>query len=332
MPGLTHEYHSVNGRLEGERNLSTGVYTHYTTDALGSVSPMTATSYTRCRYKPYGASLSGTSGTFGWCGAWGYSKTDRSVSTHYVRARHYSTANRLWTTVDPLWPSEEVFNYAHARPTLLTDPTGNQSGDFNEKATFPTDPPWSANIIDCGGSKAIEHVDVRITPGCPDRQRWTKSNPWMHPDCRRQNTFTGQNAPFWPCLVSGVKTHCQKSPYDVSSLAIVLRCIAWAENSDQMGSGGPPYGIFQIGRRGVKCNKLYPLWRSDACQNAKCAALLLCDCMSRGNWSVGGCGSRGNRKGGPADYLLFEPIDFPGQRKFCDCMLGCGYPSHTIVF
>lgn len=124
MPGLTHAYHTLNGRLIGETNLSTGVKTHYVTDALGSVSPMTASTYTRCRYKPYGASLSGTPGTFGWCGAWGYSKTGRTVSSHYVRARHYATANRLWTTVDPLWPIETVYSYCKNNPSTHLDPDG----------------------------------------------------------------------------------------------------------------------------------------------------------------------------------------------------------------
>ena len=121
MPGLTHAYYSLNGQIQGERNISTGEYTHYSTDALGSVSPMSGDKFDRCRYKPYGATLAGSPGTFGWVGSWGYAATGRSMSSHYVRARHYSTATRAWTTVDQLWPDEKAYGYVSTSPVLRID-------------------------------------------------------------------------------------------------------------------------------------------------------------------------------------------------------------------
>ena len=116
MPGLTHAYYSLNGQIQGERNISTGEYTHYSTDALGSVSTISGDKFDRCRYKPYGATLAGSPGTFGWVGSWGYGATGRSVSSHYVRARHYSTATRAWTTSPTSATRNVSFIFEHGSP------------------------------------------------------------------------------------------------------------------------------------------------------------------------------------------------------------------------
>lgn len=55
------------------------------------------------------------------------------MSTHYVRARHYSTVNRLWTTVDPLWPGENTYVYSSSNPCSISDYTGATPGPWLPK-------------------------------------------------------------------------------------------------------------------------------------------------------------------------------------------------------
>ncbi|MBI5706359.1 MAG: hypothetical protein HZC36_05155 [Armatimonadetes bacterium] len=105
--------------------------TDYLVDALGSVvgtSNKDNTVNRRYQYKPYGARLSasgaGSDPRFQWVGVPGYRTTDRSHSTHYVRARHYSQEEGRWTTVDPLWPDVYAYTYCDVRPTACIDPTG----------------------------------------------------------------------------------------------------------------------------------------------------------------------------------------------------------------
>ena len=100
-------------------------------DALGSVTG-TVNQSARCRTptatSPTGRCLPKT-GTAAdpkmqWVGSLGYRATTRRQSDYYVRARHYGSLPGMWTTVDPLWPTEPAVAYASARPTLNTDPSG----------------------------------------------------------------------------------------------------------------------------------------------------------------------------------------------------------------
>ena len=103
----------------------------YLTDALGSVTTTvngTGAVLNEYRYKPYGAQLSKT-GTapdpkFTWVGSQGYRQTGLAHSDVYVRARHFSNEEGIWTTKDGIWPREHPYNYVNGRSTTSADPTG----------------------------------------------------------------------------------------------------------------------------------------------------------------------------------------------------------------
>lgn len=100
------------------------------TDNLGSVTAeIDDTAQTRlynARYKPYGGVLweTGVQGSFGWVGTEGYLNLGTNSEILYVRARHYSPQDGIWTTIDPLWPSQPAYLYVNGRPTRDVDPSG----------------------------------------------------------------------------------------------------------------------------------------------------------------------------------------------------------------
>jgi RHS repeat-associated protein len=102
----------------------------FLTDALGPVTAeVDQTGNTKTfdgRYKPYGGDLSstGTRGSYGWIGKWGYRETGLSGSSHYVRARHYSNKSGNWTTRDPLFPRQRPMAYVTGKVLRATDPSG----------------------------------------------------------------------------------------------------------------------------------------------------------------------------------------------------------------
>ena len=63
---------------------------------------------------------------FLWCGTWGYRFNERyaQYTSHYVRARHYSSLQGMWSTVDPLYPRERAYGYVENRVTVGIDPSG----------------------------------------------------------------------------------------------------------------------------------------------------------------------------------------------------------------
>ncbi len=67
---------------------------------------------------------------FKYKGSHGYVDTGfaRQFVSHYVRARHYSSAQGMWTSVDPLWPGELAYGYVGNRVTVGVDPSGRQTG------------------------------------------------------------------------------------------------------------------------------------------------------------------------------------------------------------
>ncbi|MBS1719862.1 MAG: hypothetical protein JST35_05390 [Armatimonadetes bacterium] len=98
-------------------------------DALGSVTairPADSTTVKTLTYTPYGLGSS-TGPRYGWVGTWGYRANPYGrTPSHYVRARHFDNRSGLWTTADPLWPSEFAFAYCEAGPVASIDPTGNR--------------------------------------------------------------------------------------------------------------------------------------------------------------------------------------------------------------
>jgi len=125
----TTYYYTVDNEIIGEHTLGQSRL-DYLTDGLGSVVAtvdQTLTVKSTARYKPYGADLAmtGTQPSYGWAGSSGrYRRTGRPHSDIYAEARHNSTIDGRWTTVDPLWPDQASHNYARSNPTTVIDPTG----------------------------------------------------------------------------------------------------------------------------------------------------------------------------------------------------------------
>ena len=135
---MKERYYTVDGQMIGYKDA--GGRLDFLTDALGSVTAEVdqtgATKTFDGRYKPYGGDLSstGTRGSYGWVGTWGYRGTGLSASSHYVRARHYSKTSGNWTTIDLLWPEQMPYGYANGRTTRTIDPSG--LGDDNNLADW----------------------------------------------------------------------------------------------------------------------------------------------------------------------------------------------------
>ena len=129
-------YYTIDGQMIGYKTAAGRK--DFLTDALGSVTAEVdqtgATKTFDGRYQPYGGDLSstGTRGSYGWVGTWGYRETGLSSSSHYVRARHFSKTIGRWNTVDPLWPIESAYGYAGGRIINSVDPSGLQVKDWGE--------------------------------------------------------------------------------------------------------------------------------------------------------------------------------------------------------
>ena len=127
---MKERYYTIDGQMIGYKDASGRK--DFLTDALGSVTAEVeqtgATKTFDGRYKPYGGDLSstGTRGSYGWVGTWGYRGTGLAASSHYVRARHYSLASAIWTTIDSQWPREKAYNYVNDRVTVMIDQLGLQ--------------------------------------------------------------------------------------------------------------------------------------------------------------------------------------------------------------
>jgi RHS repeat-associated protein len=135
---MKERYYTIDGQMIGYKDA--GGRKDFLTDALGSVTAeVDQTGATKAfdgRYKPYGGDLSstGTRGSYGWVGSWGYRGTGLSASSHYVRARHYSNSSGNWTTVDPIWPNERALSYIKGKVILGIDYLGLQFDDKNDRA------------------------------------------------------------------------------------------------------------------------------------------------------------------------------------------------------
>ncbi len=124
-------YYTVDGQMIGYKDA--GGRKDFLTDALGSVTAEVdqtgATKTFDGRYKPYGGDMSssGTRGSYGWVGTWGYRETGLSAPTHYVRARHYSKTSGNWTTVDMQWPRQDAYGYGGGRLLNMIDFYGQRT-------------------------------------------------------------------------------------------------------------------------------------------------------------------------------------------------------------
>jgi RHS repeat-associated protein len=124
-------YITANGRIRRRITTEGGTVTAQVavvTNALGSVVATYKDGWLTAdrSYDPYGETRAEWNdvGRFGWVGGLGYRETRREWVTHYVRARHYGYPMGIWTSVDPLWPSEPAFGYVEGRVTAFTDSSG----------------------------------------------------------------------------------------------------------------------------------------------------------------------------------------------------------------
>ena len=128
-------YYTIDGQMIGYKD--GGGRKDFLTDVLGSVTAEIDQAGTNRtfdgRYRPYGGDLwsSGSRGSFGWDGTWGYRSTSLKNSSHYVRARHFAQTSGTWTTLDELWPRERAYVYVDDRAVCLIDPLGLTSDSPN---------------------------------------------------------------------------------------------------------------------------------------------------------------------------------------------------------
>jgi len=133
---MKREYLSVDGEIFGE--VTNGVVNFYDRDALGSVVAIedgAGNTVSTIEYKPFGDVRTYTGENplaaprrFLWCGTHGYRFNERyaQYTSHYVRARHYSSLQGMWSTIDPLYPTERAYGYVENRVTVRIDPSGMQ--------------------------------------------------------------------------------------------------------------------------------------------------------------------------------------------------------------
>jgi hypothetical protein len=127
-------YVSRNGQVEYEYDDLGDILT-YGRDALGNVVAGydgAGSAVFTADYKPYGefAAITGNVAgrRFMWVGSWGYRFTSGVPVSHYVRARHLSMRMGMWTSVDPLWPSEPAFGYVGGCVIAKVDFSGLRKG------------------------------------------------------------------------------------------------------------------------------------------------------------------------------------------------------------
>jgi len=128
----TTNYYTLEGEIVGEKSTGQGRL-DYIPDALGTVRKTLDQSrtaqYTGAAISPYGQVVTSVSNTpaFTWVGTLGYQNSVGAGMPHadyYVRARFYGAPEGRWTTVDPLWPSSNAYEYGSSSPASLVDPLG----------------------------------------------------------------------------------------------------------------------------------------------------------------------------------------------------------------
>ena len=138
----------------------------YMVDFLGSVTGQTNKKGdlgSERRFKPFGELLSGEpvkALNFAWTGNTGSMHTGMLYSEQYNRARHYSTTTNIWTTRDPLWPSEHPFGYVGGNPVTNWDPLG-----LMRNSPCPP-PPRPSKPLNCANSASRKEWNRYIYAYC----------------------------------------------------------------------------------------------------------------------------------------------------------------------
>ncbi len=244
-------YYTVDGQMIGYKDA--GGRKDFLTDALGSVTAEVdqtgATKTFDGRYKPYGGDLSssGTRGSYGWVGTWGYRGPGLSAASHYVRARHYSKNSGNWNTTDQIWPIEHSYCYVNGRPNLLIDPDGLCSITLGKgKAVFGKE----TCIASCSsGSQSSEctyymhgRAGIDWDSKCPDcvlYQWWTTNQDgkfWVKDDVYGWPIGSTRPYPIKPFIdepgINGQISGCRDLVYDKAFTTCIsclgaCRCFTW---------------------------------------------------------------------------------------------------------
>jgi RHS repeat-associated protein len=117
-------YETIDGQVLSQTSGATTA--RLVTDALGSVRGRnTGTTFDGLTsYTPYGVGTAPSGTRLGWNGSWGYVRTGQTPPDHYVRARHYSSAQGRWISVDYWWPQEKAYCYTRGNPFTRVDSSG----------------------------------------------------------------------------------------------------------------------------------------------------------------------------------------------------------------
>ena len=165
-------YITTHGTIWGEVS-DNGTATSYGHDALGSVTETFSNGslLNTYRYKPYGGTLAKTGTapdpTFTWNGGSGYRNSTLAYCDHYVRNRHYSGIDSLWSSMDALWPEQAPYGYVAGNPVNNIDPTGNDLVCHSRSIDHSDDCPkmyvnWTVDWSLSGSSYApgliVQHV------------------------------------------------------------------------------------------------------------------------------------------------------------------------------
>jgi RHS repeat-associated protein len=126
---MTTNYYSVRGEIIADSVGS--VRRDFLADASKSVTDVAnpvGTGEGPRRYTPYGTSLSRPLGAavlgFQWLGGQGYRQAFTAIVNCYVRFRSYAAVLGRWSSVDPVWPVQPAYAYAHSNPIRFGDRSG----------------------------------------------------------------------------------------------------------------------------------------------------------------------------------------------------------------
>lgn len=119
-------YTTMNGVILHENR--GGTERDYMPDTMGNTAAVLNSSQAKAaswKYWPYGEirATGGSSPTrFLYGGTLGYRSDDSGRA--YIRARELDEKKARWMQVDPMWPEEVAYPYAHCSPSFAVDPSG----------------------------------------------------------------------------------------------------------------------------------------------------------------------------------------------------------------
>ncbi len=165
-------YFTLDGEILAEEAIG-GSPRCYATDMLSSViNTFSASGSLENSYKfsPFGdiATKTGAASdpAYMWIGGFGYRATNRDHCSHYIRARHLSSSESRWTSVDPLWPDQQAYTYVGCAPTSFADPPGTKQMTCAQLRKCLKATPW----CECNHNNNPVDIDIMLC------MAWQESN------------------------------------------------------------------------------------------------------------------------------------------------------------